>query len=270
MAKLKNERFTVGNTAGDKLEFQSDVTIDGSGIFSFTIPSSILEQDPDFIEIARDMSSKVEWRAKKIAITQPRDNYRVSGPNMSDCRSFIEEVCKLLLTVETKEELVILYGIRADYCASVASDGKLFPNGYFVQAYSGIGSDYGRHVGNLHANNQENQFSVGVGAKVLKKVISVRGSSSKVRWKLPDYANFAKETWGEKLNTIIGINIYENQRGGFKEIPYTEEAAKFFFDSIMGLAEMGHRLTAFFDDEHAVQKAISNKSALLELKGIKS
>lgn len=269
MAKLKNERFTVGNTAGDKLEFQSDVTIDGSGIFSFTIPSSILEQDPDFIEIARDMSSKVEWRAKKIAITQPRDNYRVSGPNMSDCRSFIEEVCKLLLTVETSEELVILYGIRADYSVSVASDGKLFPNGYFVQAHTKIPSDYGQHVGNLHATNREEQFSVGVGARVLKKVTSVRGDSSKVRWSNPDYDNFAQETWGEKLNSINGICIHDNLRGKFKEIPFTEDAAKFFFDSIMGLAEMGYRLTAFFDDEHAVQKAINSKSALLELKEIK-
>ena len=257
MAKLKSEHFSVGNQTGDKLEFVSDVTVDGDGTFNMTIPKTTLEIEPNFVSVAREFSCAQEWIGKQIKITQPRDNYRVSSPRLGDCRSFIEAACKKLLDVEVTEEIVILYSVKADYAAWELESGELVPNGYFGSR------ETGKWHGNLGGNNNSQQFSFGVGAEVKKKITYRRGESVSIKWDNPDYPNLEFKTWGQKLNAICGIHIKDDERGRFKEMPYSDDAAKFFYDTIMGLAEMGRRLESFFGDDKAVTAMIESKAKLL-------
>lgn len=257
MAKLKSERFSVSNQAGDKLEFVSDVTVDGNGSFNMTIPELMLEIEPDFVSISHEFSCAQEWIGKRIKITRPRNNYRISSLRLSDCREFIEMVLKKLLDVEIEEEVVILYGVKADYSAWELESGELVPNGYFGS------SETGKWRGNLGGTNHSQQYSIGVGAEVKKKITYHRGASVRVKYERPDYPNFQHNSWGEKLNAIVGIHINDDERGRFKEMPYSDDAAKFFYDTIMGLAEMGRKLESFFGDDGAVAAMIENKSQLL-------
>jgi len=53
---------------------------------------------------------------------------------------------------------------------------------------------------------------------------------------------------------------------GVKEIPYTEAAAKFFYEAMIGLCALGDRLVMFLADDQKVKMAIEQRFNLLEYK----
>jgi hypothetical protein len=54
-----------------------------------------------------------------------------------------------------------------------------------------------------------------------------------------------------------------NRDDGLSEMPYSDKAAMFFYDMIMGMCRLADKMKIFFGDEKMLLEAIQKKTLLL-------
>ena len=161
-----------------------------------------------------------------------------------------------MLAVEVMTERVIVYERQADVSVWQDTDGSIHANGYLGNDRGEKGGGWNDCGANIHAGNAPKYFSIGLTARVLDKITYRRPNSERVEFKRPEWghSHLSFPTWGAKLNGfVVGL---PDKPERLESMPYTEEAAKFFYDAMIGIASMGIRLHEFFADEARVQRAI--------------
>lgn len=243
MAKLKSQTFFFPVKTGGEFKFTTDVSVTADGLFHLTIPEELAPT-------ANALANKI----KNIDIRHSRTNWTVIGKNLDDCVNFIKSAGDDYVACEVTEEPVILYGatIRAAYFKN--PDGRIFPNGGFPGADHGKG---GRWCGSLSSSNMSPNYSVGFVAVPRIKTTYTRGSGQKVEYKNP--GRDGEEYW-KLLNSFCSLNVDPKS---LKEIPYTEEAAKFFFETMLRLCHLADRIETFFGSKETLAAAIAGHTHVL-------
>lgn len=255
MAKLKPIDFSHTAKTGEKFEFRSEVTVsDASGAFALTIPDELEEVAT---RLAKDP-------AQRVLITRPRQNLRVEGDNLQKCREFIALVCKDYMQCEVTEELVLVYA--TDIAVSYVKDdeGVIYSNGYACRAKYDSGT--AKWHGTLHATNQSKFYQVGMTARIFKKITYTRSSGTTVEYQWVNNSHRLLDAWGTKLNDVVGLHwnfhdAYAMSR--LNQLPYTEDAAQFFFNMLMSMCALADRVTSFMGDKDRVLAAIQANAGLL-------
>lgn len=244
MASLPSKKFEFKNNAGDVLKFTSPVSVDSEGTFSMVIPDELEE-------VAR---SVVRGKDHTVWVSQPRNTIRVYAKSLDTCKDYIAKICNEYLTCETTIEKVILYttDIKVAYCKD---EKGFYPNGNIA------GKGYCWY-GKVNEPHTEKYYSIGLGARAYRKKTFKRVLSTKViyDWINTDYKN--KGTYLELLNGFAGLRMNTQS---CKEIPYTEEAAEFFYETMLSMCKLADRLDTFFSDDENIIKAINNQSSFLQI-----
>lgn len=245
--KINDVRIAAEGKDGTKFEYKAVATVTTDG-GRFTV-----ELHEDLCEIAEKMhhpGMSVEFSYSK---------WRVSGHNLRDIVRFIESCASEHLTCETKVERVIVYGYKLWIHFWLEPDGTIQPNG--------AGREGAWFKGSYVARSTEccSHYSVGFAARVLDKTSHIRKTGTNVTYEL---VRESKDEAIDGLNSFVRLDIGDSDRGlgeDYKEMPYTPDAAKFFYGVMVNLCKLSKSIHEFFGDEPKLIKAI-NAGKLLEFK----
>lgn len=235
-------------------ESQTDAFVDHRGEFSVVIPEELVE----IAETKMPMSG--------LGIHGSRGKSRVHCTNLREAEKFLNDCANDFVTVETVKDRVILYGCRLQVSFWINKDGTLLPNGGMNAA------DRDGHwwqpktdkYSNLHSRNCVEFYSVGLGAIVFDKVTHKRASGDTLEWqRVREDHDSDDDTPLGRLNGFSTLAFDpEEHPGTFKEMPYSDKAAEFFYNILIALCQIGKNIDDFFADKKRLQLAIDNKLAL--------
>ncbi len=245
MAKLKSGTYHFKSKTGDELKFTSDVSVTSDGFFHCTIPDELV---PIITALLKSQPQKA------ITCKKNKINHSISGKELKECESFIKLAAEDYIACEVKEELVLVYGTQIKAAYFKNPTGEIFVNGAQPGAAYAKG---GKWQGTLDSNSRSNAYSVGFVAVPRKKTTYSRGSGQKVEYK---WIGEEQGKYWDLLNSFSGLYVNEES---LKDMPYTEEAAKFFYDTMMGLCHLADRIEAFFGNEETLNTAITGQVPLL-------
>ena len=245
MPNLPDLKFHYQGKTGEELAFTSSASVKSDGEFSVSIPEVLLP-------LARHLIGK--FPQVKLASHAHNAPLRFYAANLTEIKRVIAACAEEYLKCEVKKERVIVYSHVCHVSFWRRKDGSLCPSGVGLNHNSDGGWS---GVGDLHATSGADHYSVGIFAGVYDRVVTTRGTMSKTTYVDPDdWDHFAADTWGQKLNSFCGLHMEVND--SLKRIPYTEEAAMFFYQTMMALCGMADRLDAFLKDDKLVQQAIAS------------
>lgn len=237
MAYVCKQEFGKRNTAGAGIRFESKVYALASGEFVFyDIP-------PDILRMLGNTKAKLRQN-------RDRNKTGLHVEKMSDGIRAIGEAMEALLTETVTEALVLRYNYTATCHYFVAKDGSLHVNGV---DYEG---SQGRWVNEIIDGDEEgsswhsrDSWLVGFLAAVQKKVTYTSGEKVEIEYVCPQEDELGE--WGNKLNAFVRTHM----RGTPKELPYSEDIARMFYESMWKLCELARGLTKFLSEPKNVLKS---------------
>jgi len=240
--------------------YETHVLADGT--FQTLIPAEQVEWierlDRTGVQLTKNKSDKPVLKAK----------------NLDDISRIVHEYGRSTLEVETTIEQLIFYKVKLDiaYCTNPHLPGEVFPNGGIATQATGGDQDYQWHGSSKAGTMSSNGHSVGVSAVVVDKIIHrMSGGRSHVEHAKTKFP-YKSTTFGASLNEFnAGVfpsgdywsptdpNVPRHPPGKsymgeylisdtLQFVPYTEEAAEFFYGMMMNLATLAERLRLFFGD----------------------
>lgn len=247
MPSLTSITINIQGNDGERYSMTAKLFVNNIGIFSLFVPQELEE----ICKQSSDNSVRVEQDKKYL---------KLKSENCNECVEFMRKRMYEYFNFEKKVETVIRYAFDSDY--SISEDtktGEFYSNGSFV---TNPREGFYKHCGNLHAcNGSEGGYSIQLYADVLEKISFIRKTSTKVIY---GRANIETGTFAEKLQGFVGC-LEPGGFGGAKihEIPYTEGAAEFFYNALLGIAKIAHMLSVKFSTKESVLQMIQKKDVLM-------
>lgn len=257
MAKLRPIQFQHKAENGELLAFTAQVSVSGDGEFSVTLP--------DFLEqVAQQVLTS---RKAPVRLDRPRQNLRVSGATLNGCEQFVDAVCKEYMRCDVEESLVIVYSMNNRVAYFKDTSGNFFCSGSETPAAAEAYRDgSARWHGTLNATACSPHYQVGLAARVFKKTTYARASGQSTTYTRVERGDRPSDSWLERLNGFVGLSLLSESRGDLSrlpQMPYTEEAARFFYQSMMSMCQLADRMEQFFGNPETVQLAIARNAGLL-------
>ena len=247
MGRLKKDRIeiSIGNGLGTVF-IDVVYNVSSRGEFYCEVPETI---------VAFFSSNKIYEGQAYFGESKRTKKPTVYAPTLSALTDVLVVALRASNAPEIKEEYVIQYNIESHVTFAQDSLGNIYPNaGYPDTKWTAIGSEssdlYGGHSA-THPN--KGGFSLCIGAVASIRTTSKVGDKESVVYKkyYKDGNHLGRSNPAEKLNSWTGFHLPVD----FKEIPYTDESALFFYNLMLGLANISKR----------IQEATFNQSELLEL-----
>lgn len=252
MASLANVKFYEKADNGEERRVECRVSVDGEGTFHLTVPDDLEDSISGHIE----PHSGVHMSRSR----RPHLTLRVSGQNLKACKAAVHAGLRDWLACDVAEETVIRYGYRVKTSYWKMPDGVIFANGNDAK-HSTDSDGPGEWHGTLDATTHAPGFAVELIAVVAKRTTHTRESGSVVTYERPGFKNHhAPESYGERLNSFVGLRTdadgYWHQSIELVDMPYTEPAAKFFYEMLIGMCAFSDKITDFFAEPETVRAAI--------------
>lgn len=257
MAKLKAIQFKATSLTGEAVEFNAEASVTNEGQFSVEIP--------DYLE---ELGRKLVRDERAVHIERPRVHLRVSGKLLEDCERFVKTLLTEYVRCEVATETVILYNYLTDaHYVKDDANGELFPSGVGVESY-GKTAKWADLRNPAMSHNSSPFFTVGINARVVQKHTYTRASNVSVKYSGgSEFANAGDGDWAKKLNSYCKLSRPYNGKGeidrSFMEMPYTEEAAKFFYGLMMSMCKLSDRIHSFVGDKEQLMLAIKTPELLM-------
>ena len=186
---------------------------------------------------------------------------RIHADTLKDAVALLEAAAKEYITATEVKERVIKYGAHLRCSFYVGPDGAIHTNGHMSRQSTG-GRNEGmwwipksNKRGNLTSQDQLEEYSVGLTAKVFDKITTKRSSGDTVRYEHPHDEDDVALT---NLNSFVGL-WPDPKQGDLKEMPYTPEAAEFFTGILLTICKMCQGLDAFIADDARLKAAIADR-----------
>lgn len=265
MPKITTAGFTRESLTGEKVCFNSDVSVDSSGVFSFTLPASIADHAGEY-----KSATGAKWLALNVqgSVTSRGERRRVvHGSVYADVHKFINEVIDDYPRVETQVEMTIAYRYVSGMQYWVNPDGSIAPNGGVV-----LGGDPWGHWCGITDNRRNNPAGISLAAVVLEKKTHTRGAVTTVEYVYWRPERNAQTTDPRcMLNAInqgaVGELVGTSSEESFcpakwSFMPYSDKAALFFYQMALSLCRVDQVLTKFLCNKSEVEKAIDTGSSI--------
>lgn len=264
MAKLGKKEIFVSNEFDPtvKFRFEIDINVSKNGEFYFTLNE---EQKEQLLNNGVNLSCTYNRKTHKTGTFY--------SDTLDKLLSDFEELLKEAVSGEVVEEKnVILYYINTG-CWYCLSKGGPVPNGYYVPVEERIDNKFVNWVEGT--NNGENGFGFKVYAKMYKKkVIRFKSGQEKTFFYVLSYREDSElGEYGKKLSAFnIPARDIKDAYGEYshspmgqkKEIVYTEENAKFFYNLLITICKMNEQIKGFIKDPEKLQHLINSQVKLLE------
>lgn len=214
-----------------------------------------------------------------LKIMDKNDGIRITGNNkdgnnkaFSDNLEYLEAKLWMAWTESynptVTTENVIHYNIESHVSFAETEDGVILPNEYFE------GAKWTRNVDEMYGEHNASSWSEGgyslvVGAMAKTKTTTTYGESSKTDFSLfyNGDDHMGHDNPASLLNSWCAFN-FRNEYGEdeYKEIPYTDEAAMFFYNLMLGMANLSRQIQEATFDEKKLLQLITSNTNLLEFK----
>lgn len=265
MPKLTNHTFAITTGDGQRHYFESEIHVSTDGEFSCTVPDFLVEA----LGSVGEGSNKFR---PTLYVEKLKVNHRAYAPSKADLLKFVDEAHRQHYQAVVTTDLIICYDWFAEVSYWLNPDGTMAANGSMPDAArrndDGSGGNWADHKlksgQTICANSTAKHFSVGVYAAVHKRTTYTRVSGATVTWER--ITQFDSQSplgeWGKKLTGLCGLSEPKSAEH-LRQMPYTDEAARFFYESMMAMCEIGRRFKNFFGDEANVMAAIEGRGPSL-------
>lgn len=183
---------------------------------------------------------------------------KVSSGSLESLIASLKKIFEVHYSPEITEEAVIIYNIESHVSFVENDKGEIFPNRcYGKGAQWRSEARFGEHHASQPSNNG---YSLTIGAKAKIKTTYKYGSSKKVEYK--DYykggSHLGVENPAQRLNSWCSFTL-----NNFKEIPYSDESAEFFYNLLYGMAKISKMIQDTTFDQAKLLKLIESGNGLL-------
>lgn len=254
MPQLPSQQFKHKSPSGESMEFESRVAVSSSGEFSFTLPTELEET-------AAAMKDRQAPEFAGVSIGWGRSHFRLTTKQLDLGPRAIKALLSEHLACEVVERDVIAYRYRSGVHYFKTTAGVIAPCGYDCGQLSGEWKGKKERF----SNELSDLYSLEFVAFALVETTYRRKLSEKLVyrcWKHP-VSHFDLADPRARLNAFVRLNppvgsADESGIGAFTVIPYTPEAAEFFYRTMISFCRIDDQLSSFFSDNAAVQKAIAS------------
>jgi hypothetical protein len=256
----------LSDVSDDTYSYKATVSVTSKGEFAIHIPEDLIPACKELAESEPRVS--VEERKKGTAVYSHDKTLAVD---------LISRAIRIFAKADITTEIVICYEHDSEGKYVVGPHGEIATDGYDAD------ENYGRsHSSNErlkdgwrwsekehHAFGNRSVFKFGIGAQVYKKTTMKRTTGTTIKYEIywgESASHFDRKTYCQRLNSFdvsFGLSSGNNQYSTHNEIPYTEDAAKFFFDAMVALCSISERVKNFFGDTKTLQKAIESRASLM-------
>lgn len=250
MPKLPNQWIRYEAEDGEDFCYDAAVTVDSEGLFRVSVDDRLADTARKLHQLEQEATPR--WR-----LVHTHGKWRVEAKALQLAKAGAEAICKAHLECESFTQRVIVYRTDLRVAFVVDKEGHLHPNG---------GDSFGgRHSSwwipkstrrEIHANNPTEQFAIGLYARVFDKTTYKRVTGETHKWEEVDM----EEPEG-KLNAFPSLRAEPGSKD-MQEMPYTPEAADYFYDLLLAVCRMGKNLDDFFADRERLTKAIEERKPL--------
>lgn len=226
-------------------EYKAGVYVTKDGVFH-------VDLDERLCEIAEKLP-KHEHHVEVDYVAR-NQNWKIHCKVLGYAANFIRACAQDYLACEKVTERVIVYGHNLEVAFWVDGQGRLCQNG--------CNADGGQWFkgSELQSTRSVPFYSVGIGAAVYDKTTFKRKSGDTVTWEF--VRDEKKDEALNKLNSFCHLHM-DPERGSFNTMPYTVEAAEFFYKMLMALCSLAFQMDNFFGSPEKLQLAISQGARLL-------
>lgn len=258
MPKLTDLSFDFKAENGERLTFKAPVSVSTSGVFSVRFPEEV---DASVRELLKN-----GWKSKTNKIVQieiQKTGAAIVSTDLDSCKELLSHASREQLKCEIKRELVICYKLDLNVAyVREHETGKIFQSGTKTANRDMTGASW---HGQLSGSRSRPCYSVGIGAIVFEKTTATRPSGFSKKYAVAGIHGTVCSLGdnGRRLNAFIGLYFDPERESDVREIPYTEETARFFADSIMSLVMVADRLERFFDSPETILSTLQKKQAIL-------
>lgn len=252
----------LSSVTGDSYKYKAEVSVNSKGIFSISVPTELSDACEESAE-----------GSHSVSVQDTKKGTVVCSNDKTLAVELIEQAILLFAKAETTTEIVIVYtsDFRGKYC--VGPNGEIAADGYDVDDNFSRIKDAWTWSGDTSATTyfgDRDVIAFGIGAQVYKKTTIKRTTGTTLKyekyWGDDSADHFSRSTYCARLNSFdisFGLANGNHTRSDHKEIPYTEAAAQFFFEAMVGLCSLNERVNQLFGDSETLQKTIESRSAKL-------
>jgi len=199
------------------------------------------------------------FKASQLGVVnKDKNTVRGFADTLESRQGGIQEAFTQYTKPTVKQEPVIRYNIESHVNFAIDENQNIFPNAGYPGA-EWIGKKADGMFGDHHATEPApGGYSLTVGAKALLKTTYSYGSQDKVKYEAyyKDGHHFGQENPAERLNSWVSFSLGDNP----KEIPYSDEAAEFFFNLMYGMAKLAQMIQGkTFKQEDLLKLVFSGK-----------
>lgn len=242
--KLSGEHFHIAGVSED-VTYLAAVKVDAMGIFHVGL-------DDKIVETAKALETG--WQPLIMSAGYHESKPVVRAATLAACKSFIIACAKAYLKTTQVSTDVILYRYSGSVSYWRCKNGTIAPNGQ-----GGVSDDPGWSGDERIHASRPGDGSIGLVALVCTKTVHIRGAATEVRytqWNSPNnhgQTNDPKELLNRflhgRLDAIKG-------KPDTHELPYSDDAALFFYRAMLSLCQIDHQLRSFFLNPDKVRTAI--------------
>jgi hypothetical protein len=260
MPKVSTIKIQI-KSAGSWLSTDVDVMVNASGVFYCEAP----DWSKNYLQVGGNYHGIRFERRNRGAEPQ------IFSDTMALLNTGLHTIMKVCHTPEVTTELVIRYNIQSDVSFWETSDGNICPNGHFASRLDDSSDRDGRWCGgneekgmygNHHSSNPSNGgYSLTVGAQAMIKRTEKLGEKLNITYMnyYGDEDHFGTKHPAARLNGWCSFVLNKD----YKEIPYSDEAAIYFYNMMLGVATISRMIQkATFDQENLITAIKSGNSPL--------
>lgn len=241
MPKLRPIKFRFTSII-DTLEFTSPASVDQQGVFHLTLPEEVGEVAKAIIQ---------HDKLVDVTVTHTEERWRASSRDLDQVKQLVAAAAAAYLRADIHDELVIRYQVSSDAKYAIGPDGTIHPDGTTIHPRQN-GTTFG---GNLAYGQGAHHYGIRAYARVVLKRTYSRPKGTKVIYERPEENMLAP--WGVRLNNFVGLDPLGTEGFSCRELPYTEQGAKFFHDLLLEICRISKMLSEFFADSNRVEKMIA-------------
>lgn len=231
---------------GELTDYEAVVRVEGNGEFRVDLPE----------EVGTALTAMVDAGPAPGVSTDDALGLHVAMSKELDVLEWaIEQAIEQAVVTHKTTDRVIAYGPCTGLSAWQSPDGALHANGCIAAPDRGGWHPMGKGV---NATHRVKHYSVGLYARVFDRTTLHSASGTHVSLKSPDWGHGHRDypTYGAKLNgfAALGSPGYPSE---FQYLPYTEEAAKYFYEALLRLCALGTHVHALFAAPETLTRAIA-------------
>ena len=178
-----------------------------------------------------------------------------------DLNAFLNSL-NVYLAPKLRSYPVIQYAINEQVAYCTNSKGNIYPTGININDYQWHGTLFEKQHNYLRENRDG--YSIGIYAKALLRtdeyIIDDNGNEKIIKTKYELYydkenggSHLNQKTAAARLNSWKHMDLVGDSKKNIVEIPYSEETADFFYQSIYNLVLQSIKIKQFFANEQVVK-----------------